>query len=203
MSVFTSGELAFLARHKFAEDDVYDGRGEGKRWREYQAKEAGKVLILTSVRCRAMRHRIRTRAGHCAQCNPASIAFTRRETLEGYVYIAGTLQGCLMKIGEAGDIGQRVRQLKAEAYGGFSDWRILITAWVDNRGRTEREISSRITGKRVFGGYIKDGRNQTAVEMIQCPFSAAFDAFTIVVLAMTDKQYWLRKFREYEFGGPT
>src|SRR5450631_2514766 len=132
MSVFTSEERSFLSRHGFSENDVYDGRGEGKRWREYQAKEAGKILILTSARCRAIGHRIRTRAGHCAQCKPANIGFTARETATGYVYIAGTLRGQLIKIGVAGDIAQRERQLKAERYGGFGDWLVLINVRVDD-----------------------------------------------------------------------
>jgi T5orf172 domain len=81
-----TGRIAGAARKLGVNDhEVYDGRGEGKRWREYQAREAGKVLILTSVRCKAMGHRIRTRAGNCAQCNPASIGFTERETANGYV----------------------------------------------------------------------------------------------------------------------
>jgi T5orf172 domain len=157
MSPFTPQELAFLARHNFSEGEVYDGRGQGKRWREYQAKEAGKILMLTSVRCRSMGHRIRTRAGHCAQCNPANIGFTERETANGYVYIAGSVRGRFIKIGSTRDIEQRERQLRTERYGGASDWLVLVHDRVDNMQKVEREISDRIPGKRVFNGYIKDG----------------------------------------------
>lgn len=147
MSDFTDDEQAFLARHGFTEYDVHDGRGQSKEWRASCARQAGKILVLTSVCCRAEGHRIRTRAGHCAQCKPASIGFTARETLSGHVYIAGTLRGRLVKIGVAGDIAQRERQLRAERYGGFGDWLILVHVWVNDCGKIEREISDRIRGE--------------------------------------------------------
>jgi hypothetical protein len=201
MTPFTNDELTFLARHNFTPEEVHDGRREGKQTRESNAKNADKVLILTSTPCRAMRHRIRTRAGHCAQCNPASIAFTRKETLDGYVYIAGSLNGRLIKIGETIDVEQRARQLKADAYGGFSDWQILITARVKNRGRTEREISLRIPGKRVFNSYIKDGYERTAIEMIQCSFGNALGPFAEVVGLLFEQSY-LDRWTAYEFSAP-
>jgi hypothetical protein len=199
MSPFTTEELAFLARHNFLPEEVHDGRRQGKRSRELQAKEAGKVLILTSTLCRAMGHRIRTRGGHCAQCKPANIAFTGRETLSGYVYIAGSLGGQLIKIGVAGDIAQRERQLKAERYGGFGDWQVLVNVWVNDCGRIEREISDRIRGERVRASYWKDGYEQTASEMIRCSFSVALKPYADVVGLLFEQSY-LTQWPDYEFG---
>jgi hypothetical protein len=88
--------------------------------------------MLTSVRCRAIGHRIRTRGGHCAQCNPANIGFTERETANGYVYIAGSRRGRFIKIGATRDVAQRERQLRTERYGGASDWLVLVYDRVDN-----------------------------------------------------------------------
>lgn len=196
MSIFTKQELAFLEQHKFCEEDVYDGRGESKRFRESQAKDAGKILILTSVPCQLAGHRIRTRAGHCAQCKPASIGFTTRETAAGYVYIAGSRQGQLIKIGVAGDMGQRSRQLNAERYGGYKDWVVLIHVLVNECGRLERLISNSIRGERVYATYWKDGSPQ----MIRCSFSAAFKAYQDVLGPIVDAPRYLRQWREYDFG---
>lgn len=198
MSPFTDDERAFLSRHGFSEDDVYDGRGQSKLWREYQAKEAGKVLVLTSVLCGAYGHRIRTRAGHCAQCRPARIGFTARETLSGHVYIAGTLRGRLIKIGVAGDIAQRERQLRAERYGGFGDWRVLVHVWVNDCGKVEREISDRTRGERVRASYWKDGFEQTASEMIRCSFSTALKPYAEIVGLLFEQEY-LTQWPDYEF----
>jgi hypothetical protein len=189
----------FLSRHGFSLDEVYDGRGKSKTRREYQAKQAGKVLILTSTRCRAMGHGIRTRGGHCAQCNPACIEFTARETATGYVYIAGSLRGRFIKVGVAGDVWQRERQLKAERYGGVSDWVILIHRRVGNMQKIEREISSRIPGKRINNDYFKDGREKMSMEVIQCSFSTALDAYAEITTLVEDKQYWLDRWSRYDF----
>ena len=37
MPIFTPTERVFIAKHGFSLGDIYDGRGEGKGWREYQA----------------------------------------------------------------------------------------------------------------------------------------------------------------------
>ena len=199
MTPFRTDELTFLRRHGFSPEEVHDGRRQGKRTRESDARQAGKVLILTSAPCRAMGHRIRTRAGHCAQCKPANIGFTTRETASGYVYIAGSMNGRLIKIGLAADMAQRERQLRAEKYGGFGDWLVLIHVPVDDCGKTEREVSSRIRGERVYNSYCKDGLEQTATEMIRCSFSSALQALIQVVGPILNEERYLHQWRDYEF----
>jgi T5orf172 domain len=199
MSLLTASELQFLAQYRFSEDEVYDGRYQSKYTREAGAKAAGQVLVLTSVRCRELGHRIRTRAGHCAQCKPMNIAFTSRERASASVYIAGSLSGRVIKIGVTNDIQRRVRQLCAQGYGGFSDWSVLISVDVNDAGAVEREVSSRIRGKRINNTYFKDGVEQMAIEVIQCSFSAAFEALADSVGGINRPNYWLDRNREYEF----
>ncbi len=199
MSIFTPTELAFIARHGFSEAEVYDGRGQSKERREREAREQDKVLVLSSARCRAAGHRIRTRAGHCAQCKPANIGFTKRETQTGYVYIAGSLKHCLIKIGCATDILQRERQLRAEGYGGASDWRVLIHDRVANMQKVERDISDRTPGQRAHRGYIKDGIEQFSAEVIRCSFSSALDAYITVTGETFDRDAVLKQWSGYEF----
>jgi len=199
MSAFTEEELQFLRKHRFSEDEVHDGRFQTKTGREMAAKAAGKILVLSNTKCRAMGHRLRTRAGHCIQCNPTNIAFTARESSRGNVYIAGSLSGRVIKIGAAKDIAQRERQLRAERYGGFADWSILLHLEVDNVGKIERDISSRISGNRVFNDYVKDGREQLAIEIIRCSFSDAFRAFSECVGGIERARFWMNRNRQYEF----
>jgi len=199
MSLFTASELQFLAKYHFSEDEVYDGRRQGKRSRESAAREAGLVLILTSSPCREQGHRIRTRAGHCAQCKPMNIAFTSRERASAHVYIAGSLAGQVIKIGVAGDVIRRQKQLCAEGYGGFSDWTVLICVEVDDAGAIERQVASKINGRRINNHYFKDGVSQMATEVIQCSFSAAFKALSDSVGGIGLKSHWLKRNRDYEF----
>ena len=123
-----------------------------------------------------MGHRLRTRAGHCIQCNPINIAYQRREDTPGYVYIAGSLSGRVIKIGTTKDLAQRENQMRAEGYGGSRDWIILFSVHVPKGGEFEREVSSRVRGRRVYRTYFKDNIEQGAVELHQCSFSEALRA---------------------------
>jgi len=204
MSPFTPTELRFLARHGFLPGDVYDGRFETKTGRKMSAKKAGKILVLTNVigrtKCRTLQHRLRTASGHCVQCNPKNIAFEARESSPGYIYIAGSLSGRLIKIGTAKDIPQRERQLRAEKHGGPADWVVLFSVKVTEAGRIEREALSRVDGKRVFRPYYKDGYEQIATEILECPFSAALKALTASVGDIDSYDTWQSsEYCKYEF----
>jgi len=61
---FTDYEIRFINWHGLDREDVYDGRYQSKDDRHDGAKSQGKYLILSSVRCRAAGHRIRTRANY-------------------------------------------------------------------------------------------------------------------------------------------
>src|SRR3954467_15069268 len=130
-SLFSDEEIGFLARHGYSVEEVYDGRHQSKDERAASAKREGKHLVLAGVigrgDCRRKGHRLRTRAGHCIQCNPINIAYQRREDTPGYVYIAGSLSGRVIKIGTTGDLNQRENQMRGEGYGGSKDWIVLFS----------------------------------------------------------------------------
>jgi hypothetical protein len=178
-------EISFLMQHGCSEEDVYDGRGQSKDSRAIDAKEAGKHLVLCGVIgrgiCRRKGHRLRTRAGHCIQCNPLNIVYQKREDTPGYVYIAGSLSGRVIKIGTTGDLNQRENRMRAEGYGGSKDWIVLASVYVSHGGAFERAASSRVNGKRVYRMYTKDGIEQGAVELHLCSFSEALRAITEVL----------------------
>src|SRR5260370_29482108 len=85
----TAAELSFLARHRLGPDDVFEARGVHQWLWMQQIKEENKTVALGS-RCRSAGHRLRSRAGHCVQCDPKKLAFQARYRAEQYVYIAGS-----------------------------------------------------------------------------------------------------------------
>jgi hypothetical protein len=195
-------EVQFLRRHGFTADDVYDGRGESQETRRHAAKAAGKFFILGPP-CRARGHRLRTRSHHCVQCDPKKIAFQRRYNSPGYVYIAGSQSGRVIKIGTASDITQRENQLRAESHAGLSDWEVLFFIKVSEAGRVEYDASHRVDGKRLLRPYYKDGMKQTAIEVLQCSFSAAWTAIAETVGDLDDYETWeWTRASEYDFGEP-
>jgi hypothetical protein len=201
---FTDDELQFLRWHRLNESDIYDGRHQSKASREAAAKRDGKYLVLTSVRCRAAGHRIRTRAGHCFQCDPLKLVYQIRHSKSAYVYIAGSLSGRLIKIGSSRDIPQREGKLRYDQYAGFDDWCVLFSGWAEEAGRLESDASTRVAGRRIYKRYFKDGVEQVAVEAFQCSFSAALKAIKDSLGSDDKITPWVSKWSyRYEFDHDT
>jgi hypothetical protein len=197
--VFTKSEILWLAQHGLSLDDVYDGRWESQRQRRRGAKAAGKVLILGSP-CRAAGHRLRTRSHHCVQCNTANLGFQNRYNSPGYVYIAGSYSGRVIKLGIARDIMQRESQLKSERHAGLDDWEVLFFITVGEAGRVENEASRRVKGRRVTAEYFKDGVLQTATEILEASYASALEAITQTVGGLEGFKVWeWTRAHEYDF----
>jgi hypothetical protein len=110
---------------------------------------------------------LRTRSGHCAQCDTRTLAYQGRHHSPGYVYIAGSLSAKLLKIGTAIDIEQRKSNLRHQAYGGIHDWEMLFYAKVDNGGKVEGDALRLLRSFKITRTYEKDGSLQDASELLQ------------------------------------
>ena len=134
--MLTTDELAFLEFQNLSADDVYDGRNQSSaRWKA-GVQAAGLTLVLGTA-CRSAGHRLRSRAGHCAQCDTSKLSYQGRHYSTGYVYIAGSLSARLLKIGTTTEIEQRHRTLREQAYGSIHDWEMLFYARVESAGKIE------------------------------------------------------------------
>ena len=164
--MLTPEETTFLRTQGLADSDVYDGRYQSAaRWKAGVRAE-GQTLVL-GAHCEKAGHRLRTRSGHCAQCNPANISYQNRYHSVGYVYIAGSLHRKLLKVGTASDIRQRLTNLKQQSYGGIQDWEMLFYAKVKFGGRVEQKALATLNRYSVSLNYNKDGRDQEATELIR------------------------------------
>jgi len=194
--ILTAGELRFLADQGLGAEDVFDAR-YSPQWLWFrQIDEAGKTIALGSP-CRISRHRLRTRRGHCVQCDPKKLAFQARYRSEQFVYIAGSISSKLIKIGTCVDIAQRERKLRAERYGGAPDWEMIFKVWVKNAGAVEKSAHDRLSRYAVARDYWKDGIQQTGIELLECTFSEAKQA--LVVAAGPCDAWFIRYSGKYEF----
>ena len=195
----TSVELQFLVGLGRDADDVFDARGLPQwLWKE-RAKEAGKDIVLGS-RCRKAGHRLRTRGGHCVQCDTSKLGFTTRYSSTGWVYVAGSLQARLMKIGMCVDYDQRERQMRAERYGECGDWRILYYVKVHKAGEVERSAHDRLRRYVVNRTYYKGGVGQEAIELLACSYSQAEEALNTAIEGRTLLNFGSRgDWKQYEF----
>lgn len=173
--MLTKDELAFLKSQGLSAADVYDGRYQTSAGWKDGVRAAGQTVVLGTP-CSSQGHRLRTRSGHCAQCDTKKLSFQKRHNTEGYIYIAGSKAAKLLKVGTCVDIEQRRRNLRNQMYGGIADWEMLFTAKVDAGGRVEGNALARLAKHKVVRIYEKDGKRQEAAEMLKTKFSVALAA---------------------------
>lgn len=192
-------ELEFLKRHGVKPEEVHDGQRHSQARRKSDAERLGKILVLGSP-CNAEGHRLRTRAGHCVQCDPKKLAYQTRHTAPGYVYIAGSLKGRVIKMGTASNMDQRHRQLCAEKYGGLGDWVVLFHMKVNEGGKVEQTALSRLQKHTAVRTYVKDGTAQDATEILRCGVSIAMRAVADAIGEGDRSELWMHNhWREYDF----
>lgn len=198
--MLTENELRFLSSQKIDPNAVFDGRHYTNKQASEEAKRLGKRLVLGTP-CNKGGHRLRTRAGHCVQCDTKKIAYEQRFSKDGYVYIAGSLKGRIIKIGTAKNVENRHAALIAESYGGFSDWELLMSVKVPEAGKIEQEALQDLSRFKFEGHYSKNGKPQKAYELLSCTYTQALVA---VVEAIGDghrEGAWRsERWKMFEFG---
>jgi hypothetical protein len=200
--MLTGEELRFLARYGLRPDDVYDARGLPQDHWKRAAKLENKTVALGN-RCRASRHRLRTRGGHCAQCDPKKLAFQARYSADQYVYIAGSLKAGLIKVGTCSNLDQREKQIRSEKYGSAGDWIFIFTVEMHNAGEIEDRTRARLSKYAVVRPYWKDGFRQAATELLKCSFSRVMSTLMEVGAQAKFGEPWRsHRARLYEFAEP-
>jgi len=197
--IITRDELAFITRQGYSEDDIFDARGMPTQQWKAEVRSKGKTLVLGAP-CQAAGHRLRTRSGHCAQCDPSKIAYQNRYHKAGYVYIAGSLSNRLIKIGTAIDCEQRENNLRNQGYGGIRDWRMLFHIKVANAGEVEQKALAHLKLYKSVRPFEKDGTIVEAGEILECSFSKAINAIaTVIGEAALSKPWMSLSHKSYEF----
>lgn len=171
----TQDELEFLDKQNFSSEDVLDSKAMSQKECKEESKRLGKKILLGTP-CKEAGHRLRTRHGHCAQCDTSKIAYEGRYSQKGYVYIAGSVEKNWIKVGYATDITQRETSLRNKGYGGARDWFILLYFKIKNAGRIEKQIQLILKDYESSQTYIKEGRKVDVLEVFQCSFDEAYKA---------------------------
>lgn len=125
--------------------------------------------------CGAYGHTLRWRSGHCAQCNPANIAYWRRHREWGQLYVAWSESSDLYKIGSAKHASDRVKGLRSDRYAGESDWEILLAVTCERAGWAEFMVHRILWPEQVKGlDYFKDGAYRDCREAFSVDREMAF-----------------------------
>ena len=143
--MLTDEEKRFLRDHKIQLNQVYDGRGMTKSAYQQAMQGTRMIVVAGTAPCKKAGHKLRTKSGHCFQCNPKVISFQKRSQSNAHVYIAGSVKGEYIKIGLAEDLDNRLRQLNDWAYGNAKDWKMLASSFVENAGRVENTVQTKLS----------------------------------------------------------
>lgn len=185
MSGLSREQLDFLRSQRIPLSLVFDATGMQKGHYATLMKEGGYSIAYGTTPCARGGHTLRTRAGHCIQCDTAKIAYQLRHRRPGYVYLAGSAGTGLLKIGTTSDLSVREWQLRDWAYGGANDWEMLATGHSENAGAVEFAAHDRLRLRSVSGSYRREGRLQACYELFRCGYDEARSALVAALPADT------------------
>ena len=175
MTTLDNSQIVFLKRHQISPGSVFDATGLGKKEYRRIMKSLGALVATGVTPCAAERHTLRTRSGHCIQCNPASITFQKRHAKRAYVYVSGSKNLRLLKVGYSEDVPSRIDTLNQLGYAGTNDWEALYWVNLDEAGRIELEAHSGLAEYASPTQYKRDGNTVDCLETFSCGASEAIN----------------------------
>lgn len=164
-------QLNFLKSHKIPLQLVFNAMGMPKSEYRPIMKELNKLVAFNVTPCKKSGHSLRTRSGHCCQCNTATLAYLKRHDASGIVYVAGSKSGSIMKIGFSKAVEVRAESLNRTKYAGFNDWVILYALKSKNAGIIETKANSLLNKYSLEFDYNHDGAWHDSYETYHCSYS--------------------------------
>jgi hypothetical protein len=178
MAELTQHELRFLNTQRIDESAVMDCSWMRPRRYKREMEEEGYLWCISPTDC-YNGHRLRSRAGHCIQCDTSRIAFVKRHYDTAYIYIAGSLTSKVVKVGNAIWPERRVGALNSRQYGGVTDWVMLYHAKFDEAGTIEFATHGRLYGYR-----------RGAKEIFRCNYALARKAIVEAAEGYLGEDEW-------------
>jgi hypothetical protein len=175
MNGFTDGIRAFLRSQGIAESEVCDASMLSARRYKGAMEREGKVFAIVKDPC-YRGHYIRSHKGHCMQCDTSRIAYVRRHYKRAYVYIVGSRQGRVLKIGSSETPRDRASHLNQIGYGGISDWELLYYANYPEAGKVETTAHSKLAWQASKHTWVREGVVQDSREIFSCSYASALHA---------------------------
>lgn len=181
MAQLSADQIEFLKSQGIAPTQIFDASNlKSKADIEAQMEALELSLYFGGAACRKAGHTLRTKAGHCIQCDTSKIAYQFRHSSAGYVYLAYSKTKKLVKVGFTKNHPQeRINYLRNETYANANDWDLIKIAKFDaNAGKKEFAIHSLLEMHMkpiVYKNY--KGRLVECREVFNCDLNVAKNAF--------------------------
>ena len=184
MATLSIEQQVFLEQQGIALSRVFNASGMPKPSYQQAMSDLGMIVAYGVSPCKKAGHTLRTKAGHCIQCNTAVLAFVMRYDDRGEVYVAHSSQVSLTKIGVANTHQERLRTLNSQGYGGATDWSVHYCRELDRAGRVEFMAQQALNQYRVSRPYVRTGQTVDCQELFDCPVALAVEAVKNAVLRL-------------------
>ena len=176
MTTLSRAQINFLEEQGIPLSRVFDATGLPRKAYMNALGELEMVIATGVTPCSAAKHTLRTRAGHCAQCNTHAIAFLLRHDDPGEVYVAHSPRMGLVKVGTSKSSHSRMANLNSYGYGGASDWSVRFNRSCAKAGRVEFAAQRKLDEFRVTSTYVKTGLTVACHELFECSVEKASEA---------------------------
>jgi hypothetical protein len=175
--LLTKEQETFVKKHKISQDLLINANGEGMSDELLQQMhDEGKVFAYNVNDCpENAEHSIRTISGDCPQCDTTKVTAALREHKNGYIYIAGSKKGAMIKVGSANETKARTPtfDISSSKYGGYDDWEVLFHARTVTMGRIERQFQEKLSEYKTSYQFEKAGKLQNGGELYRCSYAKA------------------------------
>lgn len=175
--LLTKEQETFVKKHKISHDLLINANGEGlSEDLLQQMHDENKVFAYNVYDGEEnAEYSFRTISGDCPQRDPSKVAAALREHKNGYIYIAGSKKGSLIKVGSANETKARTPtfDISSSKYGGYDDWEVLFHARTVTVGRIERQFQEKLSEYKTSYQFEKAGKLQSGGELYRCSYSKA------------------------------
>lgn len=185
MAKLTSEQIFFLKSQHISPSLVFDASGYSKAARTSIMEEQEKLFYFGDALCKLAGHSLRTKSGHCIQCDTSKIAFQLRSSATGYVYLAYSPSTNNIKVGYSKYHPQeRAGLLRNEAYGKIKDWDVKkLTKFEKDAGRIEFAIHAKLEPYLKSISYTRgNGEIVECREIFSCNLDVAKNVFDEITL---------------------
>ena len=176
-------EIEFLTRHSIPPSSLFNATGKTKPIYQAQMRIEECDIAYGAAPCLKSGHRLRTRAGHCIQCNPANLSYQLRHNRSGEVYVAESIDGGrIVKVGSSESSATRISGLISERYAGRSDWTRTYYFGVNNMGLVELQVHAALLEYAIIDKYyLKDEQKTLCREIFSCSTEMAIEELKKII----------------------
>ena len=193
----TKEQEDFIKKHKIAKDLLFDAQGNvlSDELKAEMSENNKVVAYNASGYSEDEIFNFQTIGGDWLQADPSKLAIALRENITGYIYLAGSRKGGLIKVGSANDKHNSIKglNLPASRSAGFDDWELLFDVKSTAMGKLERLVQDELNEFKAVYPHEKIAKTQNAAEVYRCSYDKARAA---IATFETDEAFGLMQFNE-------